>query len=127
MKIFLFSLLFSLVLNANNSYYELGELIELDEIKTSRSNSVQDVRYFMNYNGIRIGVGNEILIECKQDVNCVELLTQFNLQDVSQVTANIYLVKVSKEQDVFTLSKDLFNSGHVKYAHPNFIKTKKFR
>jgi len=107
---------------ANDSYYKNGKLTTLKSTSKSRSLSGSNIEYYSNQKGQEIGVINEVLLECKDNINCDTLLSSLNLKNYSKLTNKIFLVKVENNDDAFSTSRKLFESGSVKYAHPNFIK-----
>jgi len=120
-------LFFVLSLSANESYYKNGKLVDLQEIQTFRNLDDNNVKYFKNINGQKLGITDEILVKCKDDVDCKSLLSKFSLTDVTNLTDTIYLVKIKDYDTIFSTSRELFESGDVEFAHPNFIQEKRRR
>jgi len=85
------------------------------------------LEYFTTKHGQKIGITDEILIKCKDGIDCTELLSRFNLEGVSKITDTIFLVKISDTNDMFSLSRELFETGDVEFAHPNFVKERRLR
>ncbi|MCF6206686.1 MAG: hypothetical protein L3J47_07340 [Sulfurovum sp.] len=108
------------------SYYRNGEIIELQKIQEPRvlsaDHTQKEIMFFRTQHGTKVGVTNEILVGCKNDVNCIELFERFNVSEFTKLTPEIYVVKVDDNRSVFTLSRQLYESGSVLFAHPNFIK-----
>lgn len=125
----LFALFFGLatILLADASYYENGKLVELNKAKTLRSASANALDVYETEHGKRVGITDEILVKCKEDVDCKSLLEQFGLYDATSLTKQIMIVKVQDYDQIFDLSRRLFESGKVDFAHPNFTKERKLR
>ncbi len=113
---------FIATLSANDSYYKNGKLVELKNLHTARSLNNLDINYFKTEYGQKVGITDEILMQCKDGVNCRKVLKDFNIIDYTNLTDKIYVIKIHDYDTVFSLSRKLFESGNVEYAHPNFIK-----
>ncbi len=127
MKKIMLLLTLTLLLGANESYYEKGELVELKKILQSRSTDSTGIEYFQKSNGQKVGITDEILVKCNAGIDCERLLAQFSQTNISKLTDTIFVVKVEDYDDIFSLSRELFKSGDVEFAHPNFIKERKLR
>lgn len=77
--------------------------------------------------GQKIGVTDEILIQCKKEFSCLALFSKFNIINYSQLTDKIFIIKIEDYDNVFSLSRRLFETGKVEFSHPNFIKERKKR
>jgi len=117
----------SLSLSATNYYYEYGKKVELQPLNTTRSINNQDIRYYMRPNGHKVGVNDEIIVQCKDNINCQTQLEKYNFVKISKLSEKLFLVKIDKSQDIFAISQELYNSNSIKLAHPNFTKTIKRR
>ena len=127
MKSLLMLVSISLLLGASQSYYERGKLVELEELTSSRSVNNDNIRYYKKFSGQKVGITDQILVKCKANVDCTKLLSQFQQTDISKITDTIFIIKVTNYDEIFSLSRDLYNSGEVEYAHPNFVKERKLR
>lgn len=127
-RVILLLLFISSILSGSNSYYKDGVLVQLDSIYKNRDlNDNDNIKYFENKNNIKMGTTDEILVKCKIDVDCKNLLSNFDIQSVRNLTTNIFIVKVTHNSDIFSISRKLFETGLVEYAHPNFIKKRIMR
>jgi len=124
-KIFSFILL-SGMLYATSSYYQNGKLVELLPAQNSRlfDNNIQ---YYQTRLGTRVGIKDDILVECNKDIDCMALLKQYNFNNISNVTSTIFLITINNSDDIFKVSRELYNNQNVKFAHPNFIKKQQQR
>ena len=120
-------LLFTLLLNADGSYYERGKLVKLQKMHETRVNNRSGIEYYKTRNGQKIGITDEILVQCKSGVDCSSFLAKLNLTNVSNLTEKIFVIKVTDYDRIFSLSRALFESGSVEFAHPNFVKERKLR
>ncbi|MCF6330591.1 MAG: hypothetical protein L3I99_03475 [Sulfurimonas sp.] len=114
-------------LYANESYYKGGKLVELQNMHISKSVNGSYVDYFKNKQGHKIGVTDDILVQCKDGVSCSKLLNKFNLINYSKLTDKIFIIKIKDYDNIFSISRKLFESGDVEFAHPNFIQEKRKR
>ena len=127
MKKIIIFLIYILSLSAGESYYERGKLINLQELHTFRDNVSSEIKFFKTPSGQKLGITDEILVKCKDGIDCRSLLNRFFLRDITNVTDTIYSVKIIDYDTIFSLSRELFESGDVEFAHPNFIKQKRKR
>jgi len=112
---------------ANESYYKNGKLVELQNIDISRSVNHSNVDYYKTANGKNVGVTDKLLVQCKEGVSCSKLLDDFNLINYSKLTDKIFIVKIEDNDNIFAISRKLYEGGNVEFAHPNFIKERKRR
>jgi len=117
------------LIQANESYYKNGKLVELIDSYSERSiyrssyinTKNKPIKYYKTTNGKSIGVSNKILVQCKKDTNCPKLLEYFNLSNFTKLSNDIYKVTV-ENNNVFDMSKMIFETGKVEFAHPDFTK-----
>ena len=112
---------------ANESYYKNGKLIELQNTYSSRSYKNSSINYYKTVTGKKVGVTNQLLVQCKASVHCPNLLNTFNLLNYSKLSDKIFVVKITNGDNVFSVSRALYESQKVEFAHPNFIKERKKR
>ena len=115
-------LLFSLVLCANESYYDRGVLVELKSVDKARALGSSASNSFETSSGVSVSVKNEVLVKCKEGVKCMDLLESYNPLEIKKVTDTIYMLSIASSESVFALSRKLYESGAVLFAHPNFTK-----
>ena len=128
MKIILLILIGILSMSyANESYYRNGKLVELQNIYSSKNVNNSSITYYKTLSGKKIGVTNQLLLQCKESVDCIKLLDTFNLSNYSKLSDTIFIVTITNSNNIFSVSKALFESKKVVFAHPNFIKKKKKR
>lgn len=127
MKRIVLFMIFSVFLNAESSYYEKGKLVQLKKLYEKRISDNNNIEYYQTQGGYRIGIKDEILVQCKEGINCSKLLASYSNVEVLKLTDKIFVLKVQDYDTVFSTSRELFNSGSVDYAHPNFIKERKLR
>lgn len=131
MKKLIILLTFTSIVSAGSTYYKKGKLVELQRINVARSIDTnynrKHLKFFRTQNGKKIGVTDEILVKCKDGVNCKEFLSQLNLKDILKLSSTIFEIKVDNNDNVFSVSRELYETGKVKFAHPNFVKKKRLR
>ena len=112
---------------ANESYYKNGKLVELQNTHVTRSSNYSPINYYQTATGKKVGVTDQLLVQCKETVHCPKLLETFNLSNYSKLSDKIYVVKIENGDSIFSVSRALFESKKVVFAHPNFIKKKRKR
>ena len=116
---------------ANEFYYENGKKVELTELNISRSVGSRVLnsrtKYYKTASGKKIGVRDDILVECKADKDCKEVLSQYDTISISQLTSSIYIIKIASDKNIFEFAQKLYNNDSVKLAHPNIRKAKRSR
>ena len=124
---------------ANESYYKNGKLVELQNIYSSsdfnnssikhykQDSNSSSIKYYKTLTGNKVGITDQVLVQCSESVNCPELLDNFNLSNYSKLSDKIFVVKIENGDNVFSISRLLFESTKVEFAHPNFIKERKRR
>jgi len=124
-KIVISLISFMLLLNASDFYYENGNIVEVTKISQPRNNN--EIKYYMTSKGNKVGVKNDILVECVEDVNCSMVLSKYDTLSVENLTDSIYLLKIDKSKNIFEFTQKLYLDGNIKIAHPNFRKERKWR
>ena len=115
----------TLLVNADDFYYENGNIVEVSEMAQSRDNS--GIKYYRSSKGNKIGVKNDLLVECVEDVNCSSILSKYDTISIKNITDTIYLIKIDSSKNIFEFSQKLYLDNSIKIAHPNFRKEKKRR
>jgi len=73
-------------------------------------------------NNITVGITNKIIIKLDNNQTINKYLNDFNLTKIKQIGKNLFLVKVSDNNQTLKVSNQLTQMEGVKYAHPDFIK-----
>ncbi len=121
-KIILSFLLFSmLLLQASAFYYAYDKKVKVTQLKEKR-NTTNKIKYYQTAQGKEVGVTDEIIIQCRESVNCLKFLESQGLSNVSKLSSILFLVKVAKDENIFTVSQKLYEQNEIILAHPNFIK-----
>jgi len=118
-------LLFSLVIKADDFYYEYGKKVMIVKSLGSRDNS--GIKYYENSLGKKIGVTDEIIFQFVDGNSSMDILKKYNITKIDKLSDKLYLIKVPKKQDIFELSQRLYEEKSIEFAHPNFIKERKRR
>ncbi|SHO80262.1 hypothetical protein MNB_SV-15-1517 [hydrothermal vent metagenome] len=124
-KIVISLIAMGILANADNFYYENGNIIEVSEISQPRDNS--GIKYYRSSKGTKIGVKNDLLVECVEDINCSAVLSKYETTSVKNLTDTIYLITIDSSKNIFEFSQKLYLDKKIKIAHPNFRKEKKRR
>ena len=127
MKILLIFLGLYSILYANESYYENGKLVEVQNTHISRSSNHSSINYYKTAAGKKIGVTDQLLIQCKKSIDCPKLLATFNLSNYSRLSDKIFVVKVENGDNIFSVSRAIFETNKVEFAHPDFTKERRKR
>jgi len=115
---------------ASEFYYENGKKVHLTEMSTEGNHKVtseEGVRYYETDTGHKVGVKQDILVECQEGVACEKVLSNYETLSIKALTDSIYLVTIAKDENVFVFSQKLYEDADIQIAHPNFMKEKKRR
>jgi len=126
-KVVLFLLVYTVTLFGESYYFDNGEKRILTKISTQRGLNQNSTTYYKTQKGHKIGVKDEILVQCQDGVNCKEVLQSYSMKKITQLTEKLFVVKISDRDDIFEISQKLYYDKNIKLAHPNFIKSKKRR
>ena len=118
-------MLFAISLQAADFYYEYGKKVMI--VKTYEGRDAKGVKYYKNSLGKKIGVKDEIIVQCKEGISCRENLGKYPVGEVSRLSDRMLLVKVPKDENIFELSQKLYEDDSIAFAHPNFIKERSRR
>jgi hypothetical protein len=132
LKILLLVIFFCVHSLADVYYYEYGKKVTLSELKSTRANSLEllkgnNIKYYQNSHGQKMGVKNEILTQCQEDINCSNIFSSYDLTEIKNLTSSILLISLKPDQDPFEISQKLSKEKDIIFAHPNFIKKRKRR
>ena len=119
-------ILLSLSLYSSDYYFEYGKKVELTKVKDYRSEGVGGVDYYTTVHGNRVGITNELIVKCEQS-NCTDTLKKYNLTNITSLSDSLFLVKLVNNENIFELSRKLYLDENIKFANPNFTKTRKKR
>ena len=125
-KIFLsLFLVFSLSACASDTfYYEYGKKVYLKPMIQTRSAKKSDVTYYKTDTNETIGIKNEILFKLRKDISLDDFLQKFQLDktQVKKIADKTYLLKLSKGENLFELTQQMYEDKDTIYATPNKIK-----
>jgi len=114
---------FVLTLFSNDFYYAYGKKIQLAKLYESRAINDSSTIYYLTPEGEKVGIKDEILVACKDTVNCKKELKKYDFSKISQLTKTLLVIKIQKNDNIFTLLQELHNDTNIMFAHPNFVKT----
>ena len=117
--------------SADEFYYENGKRVELKEVEMTQSLqhrvSNNRTKYYKTAQGATIGVRDDILVECEEGSNCTEVLSKYETTSISNLSENIFIVKIAKDKNIFEFAQKLYSDKHIKIAHPNIRKNRRRR
>jgi hypothetical protein len=118
--------------NAGDFYYENGKKIEVVPLEKSKKQEKPDnslkVVYYKTSHGHKVGVKNDILVECNEGVNCTKVLASYNdLLSTRSLSETIFVVTIAKDKNIFEFAQKLYMDKDIAIAHPNFRKNRKKR
>ncbi len=126
-KIILLFLVASLfVLSADEFYYAHDKKIEVSELRERRNNA-DTVRYYQTREARVFGVTDEIIVQCKEAKNCLETLEDLKFNNVSRLSKVLFLIKIPNVDNIFEISRKLYENPAIVLAHPNFVKKRERR
>ena len=116
-------LVFALNVFASEYYYEYGKKVELTPVAqtSQRSINIPNVKYYKTKDGREIGIKNEIIVKLKKGVDEKVFFAKYNLTNTEHLGSTTYLLKLNKNQNIFTLSQDMHKDSDTIYAMPNRI------
>ena len=105
---------------AQEFYYEFGKKVLL----TPRVNirDVNGVRYYTKADGRKIGVKDEIILKCKDNILCKDSLKKYEFKSIQNLSSSLILVKVQDAKDTLKIAQELYNQDNIEFATPNLIK-----
>jgi hypothetical protein len=122
-----FLLLFAFsLLNAKNFYYQDGNKIYLQPLKTQKSIN-NDIDYFIDQYQRKLGTTDEIIVQLDKDIKIDEILSKYPLSLIKTVGESFYLLRIQNRDDIFVVSAQLYKENGVKSSNPNFIKQRFMR
>jgi len=122
----------TLVGEATDFYYENGKKIEVVSLEKSKKQEKPDnslkVVYYKTSHGHKVGVKNDILVECNEGVNCTKVLASYDdLLSTHSLSETIFVVTIAKDKNIFEFAQKLYMDKDIAIAHPNFRKKRKKR
>ncbi len=131
MKKILLLLIFLSALGAESFYYERGEKVVLTPVVKKapalRENSQDDITYYENSSGQRLGLKNQILIKVEEGVDVSALALKYDVIFIKALSASIYLLEVKSGDNVFEKSSLLYEDDQTLLAQPNFSRKRVLR
>jgi hypothetical protein len=121
----------TLLTNAGEFYYSNGNKVELSKVEVSQTIGSRMLnsrtKYYKTATGKSIGVRDDILVECVANKDCREVLSKYEITEISQLTDSIYIIKISSDKNVFEFAQKLYGDNNIKIAHPNLRKIRNRR
>ncbi len=130
--------IFALLLSSaycSEYFYENGELQVLTPVSAnSTANSMQvrsinsdEVQWYRTANGHEVGVDQEIVVKWSDRSAAESVLKEFGLVIEENLTSSITLIVVPDGQNVFEISRALYENSATEYSQPNMISPRSMR
>ena len=115
-------ILFAGSLFSSEFYYEFGKKVYVEPI-----NKIRDLRQNDNIKRYKIGskivnFKNEIVVKLKKSIDAQDFFQKYGVSDFRKIAKDIYIVTLSKGDDLIKLSKTMYEDQDTIYAIPNKIK-----
>jgi hypothetical protein len=124
--IIIFMILVSYGYTNNIYYYKDNQKITIIPIISLSRNNL-NIDYYQNDKGIKLGVTNKLIVKLEDAINLEQVLIEFKLILEKKLSKNLYLLKTANKNLTIDISNRLSEKEYIKYAHPDFIKKRKFR
>jgi len=102
-------------------YISHGTHIPLYPLKTTRSDSKSNVRYFKDTHGKKYGITNQIILCTDYQKNLQKVAQKYHLTFLRQLSKTLYLYKTSNIAETLSICNQITNEKEIKFAHPNFL------
>jgi len=102
-------------------YYNHGKKIIVEEPKERSLHS-----YFLAGNK-KIEIKKSFFVKFKKDIDPLEILSQFDIDDYKKITNRLYQIKTNTEKEAIQLSSKIYETGKVVYSQPNFVLNPQWR
>lgn len=123
MKYFYLTVFFVSSLFSQTYYYEFGKKVILNSSKQKRVTSDNNISYYTNENGIEVGVINdEIIVKCIDSKKCAEILSEYKLDDIEELTKTMFLVKLNSGENVFDIANKLHADSRIEFSKANTVR-----
>lgn len=126
MKFFVYIVLLTQFIYANESYYCYGDKKISIVPLIDKSRSIKAVDYYQDENGHVLGVSDKLIVAFKDSASLQTILENYKVTIVSELFTNTYLLKVSNKKETLSMANTLNELSEVLYAHPDFLK-KRFK
>lgn len=89
--------------------------------------SVSDKDYYVTEDGVKVGVGDTLLVKFLDTKNLSLYKKEYDLILVEEIMPNLLLFKVKDKSLTIKTANELSGKEDIKYAHPNFSKKRRVR
>ena len=120
MKKIWFMMIIASIVQAQEFYYEFGKKVLLTP--TANSRAVDGIIYYIKADGKKIGVKDEIILKCKDNISCKDSLKKYKFKSIQNLSSSLILVKVQDAKDTLEIAQKLYNQDNIEFATPNLIK-----
>lgn len=116
----------SLLLNADNFYYQNGQKVYLQPLKSQKSIN-NNISYFIDEYQRKLGITDEIIVQLDKDIEIDKILLKYSLTLIKTVGESFYLLRIKNKDNIFIVSAQIYKEDGVKSSNPNFIKQRFMR
>lgn len=110
---------------AEEYYYEFGEKVYLTEDTAPRTSKNSTGRQFQTKQGHRMSATGEIILKVHSFEQLSYFLEKYPIESYQKLDSKTYLLKPTRESDLFALANRMHLDSMSNYAHPNFIREKR--
>ena len=115
------------MLIAENYYYQYGKKVVLNPLNEQRVLNGKSIKFYHTSEGKRIALTNDILVKCVNTNTCLNSISKYNLNNVSKLTQQLYVVHLSEADDIFAIAQVLYADENIEFSVPNIIKQREKR
>ena len=119
MKNILFILFIIISLDAKVYFYERDKKVYLKKDNTKVS--TKRVKYFRNSKNELVIVKNQIILKLNSVAAITKYILKYNLEIKKKFNNKKYIFTIPNVDDVFWISKELYNKTAVNYAYPVYV------
>ncbi len=128
MKALLILSLFVLSILANEDYYyAFGKKVTVTKLNESRTLNDTNITYYQTQTGHKVGVRHDIIIRCKDGVDCIPTVQKYDIVSVEKLSEKLYLINLPTDTNPFEMANNFHQEVDIVFAHPNFIKQRQSR
>ncbi len=119
-----------LFLNACSSdyyYYDHGKKVRLTRLHETTTIGDKPVTWYKRPDGKRVGVRNELIVQCRKGVDCPKHLAKYHPKSVSPLSDTLWLIGTASQHRLFEIADQLRHDPDIRLAEPNLVRKKYLR
>jgi len=126
MKLFVYIILLTQLIDANDTYYCYGDKKISMTAVSNTTRSLSSIDFYKDENGHLLGVSDKLIVAFTKPMVIETFLQKYDIKIVSKLSSNSYLLKTDNKKETINIANTLNALPEVLYAHPDFIK-KRFK